>query len=118
VWTKIVLEFYIQFEYIVYIQINTWAFPYWPGYHPETPILARDGVNSIQFFALLYADDIILLSSTQEGLQNVCSSWKLDVNQEKSKAIVNKVKYNNYFITINHVCHRFEQREVIQARLS
>ena len=19
-----------------YIQINTWAFPYWPGYHPET----------------------------------------------------------------------------------
>jgi hypothetical protein len=29
----------------VYIQINTWAFPYWPGYHPETPILARDGVQ-------------------------------------------------------------------------
>ena len=28
-----------------YIQINTWAFPYWPGYHPETPILARDGVE-------------------------------------------------------------------------
>ena len=24
----------------IYIQINTWAFPYWPGYHPETPILA------------------------------------------------------------------------------
>ena len=30
---------------IMYIQINTWAFPYWPGYHPETPILARDGVE-------------------------------------------------------------------------
>jgi hypothetical protein len=27
---------------------------------------------------------------------------------------INKVKYNNYFITINHVCHRLEQREVIQ----
>ena len=27
-----------------YLQINTWAFPYWPGYHPETPILARDAV--------------------------------------------------------------------------
>ena len=26
---------------------------------------------------------------------------------------INKVKYNNYFITINHVCHRLEQREVI-----
>jgi hypothetical protein len=20
-----------------YLQINTWAFPYWSGYHPETP---------------------------------------------------------------------------------
>ena len=29
---------------------------------------------------------------------------------------INKIKYNNYFITINHVCHRLEQREVIQAR--
>jgi hypothetical protein len=24
---------------------GTWAFPYWPGYHPETHILARDGVE-------------------------------------------------------------------------
>jgi hypothetical protein len=23
----------------------TWAFPYWPGYYPETLILARDGVE-------------------------------------------------------------------------
>jgi hypothetical protein len=30
---------------IPFIEINTWAFPYWPGYHPETPILARDGVK-------------------------------------------------------------------------
>jgi hypothetical protein len=22
-----------------------WAFPYWHGYHPETPILARDAVE-------------------------------------------------------------------------
>ena len=28
-----------------YLQINKWAFPYWPGYHPETPILARDAVE-------------------------------------------------------------------------
>ena len=28
-----------------YLQINTWAFPYWPSYHPETPILARDTVE-------------------------------------------------------------------------
>ena len=31
---------------------------------------------------------------------------------------INKVKYNNYFITINHVCHKLKQREVIQARWS
>jgi hypothetical protein len=30
---------------VLYLQINTWAFPYWPGYHPETPILARDAVE-------------------------------------------------------------------------
>jgi hypothetical protein len=27
------------------MQINTWAFPYWSGYHPETPIFARDEVE-------------------------------------------------------------------------
>ena len=32
----------MQYRLVQYIQINTWAFPYWPGYHPETPILARD----------------------------------------------------------------------------
>jgi hypothetical protein len=48
-----------------------------------------------KLYSLLYEDDIIMFSSTQEGLQhslnvlsNVCSSWKLDVNQVKSKAIV------------------------------
>ena len=24
-----------------YIQINTWAFSYWPGYHPETQYGSR-----------------------------------------------------------------------------
>ena len=57
-------------------------------------------VGDVQANSLLYADDIILLSNTQEGLQNVCSSWKLDVNQEKSKAIVfnsNSKTYMNDF---------------------
>jgi hypothetical protein len=34
------------YSYMEYIQINTWTFPYWPGYHPETPILVRDGVEA------------------------------------------------------------------------
>jgi hypothetical protein len=34
---QILLVFCIYLEYI-YIQINTWAFPYWPCNHLETPI--------------------------------------------------------------------------------
>jgi hypothetical protein len=30
---------------------------------------------------------------------------------------INKVKYNNYCITINHVCHRLEQREVNSSKI-
>ena len=30
---------------MLYIQINTRAFPYWPGYHLETPIFALDFVS-------------------------------------------------------------------------
>jgi hypothetical protein len=33
------------FVFSKYLQINTWAFPYWHGYHPETPILARYAVE-------------------------------------------------------------------------
>jgi hypothetical protein len=65
-------------------------------------------VGDVQVNSLLYADDIILLSSTQEGLQNslnvlsnFCSSWKLDVNQEKSKAIVFNSNGNTYMNSFN-----------------
>ena len=27
--------------HLKYLQINTWAFPYWPGYHHETPNMGR-----------------------------------------------------------------------------
>ena len=37
---KKVVLYKIMVYTVLYIQINTWAFPYWPGYHPETPILA------------------------------------------------------------------------------
>jgi hypothetical protein len=30
-----------------YLYINTWTFPYQPGYHPKTPILARDAVEDM-----------------------------------------------------------------------
>ena len=71
-------------------------------------------VGDVQVNSFLYADDIILLSSTQEGLQNslnvlsnFCSSWKLDVNQEKSKAIVfnsnGKTYMNSFNLTGKHL---------------
>jgi hypothetical protein len=65
-------------------------------------------VGDVQVNSFLYADDIILLSSTQEGLQNslnvlsnFCSSWKLDVNQVKSKVIVFKSNGNTYMNSFN-----------------
>jgi hypothetical protein len=55
---------------------------------------------------LLYADDIVLLSQSKEGLQNslnllhdFCYTWKLKVNTDKSKIMVfNSVtkKSNNF----------------------
>ena len=42
-----------------YIQINTWAFPYWPGYHPETPILALDSVSGQ--YGSRYGNDLVVI---------------------------------------------------------
>ena len=45
--------------------------------------------------ALMYADDLILLSNTEEGLQEqidkmgiYCDKWKLDVNIKKTKIMI------------------------------
>ena len=59
------------------------------------------------FFLVLYADDIVLLSSSPEGLQksldtlaDFCSCWKLKVNTSKSKIVVfnsNGKSFLNHF---------------------
>jgi hypothetical protein len=38
-------QYGMKYITVYYLQINTWAFPYWSGYHPEIPILARDAVE-------------------------------------------------------------------------
>ena len=45
--------------------------------------------------SLMWADDIILLSETKEGLQksinnlqNYCMKWKLDINLKKTKILI------------------------------
>ena len=55
-------------------------------------MLTLDGNN--YFNALMYADDLILLSTTEEGLQNsmnalyqFCITWKLNINYKKTKCM-------------------------------
>ena len=50
----------------------------------------------------MYADDIVLLSETPEGLQNsiqilsnFCSLWKLEINETKSKILIFESRKQN-----------------------
>ena len=64
-------------------------------------------VGDVTISSLMYADDIILLSETQEGLQKAldvlncfCISWKLSINKQKSKIMVfnsNGKTHSNHF---------------------
>ena len=56
----------------------------------DTPLL-----EDIPIDYLLYADDLVLLSRSEKGLQNAlnrlndyCKDWKLNINMEKTKIIV------------------------------
>lgn len=71
-------------------------------------------LGGIRVSILLYADDIVLISQSKEGLQNCliamqeyCSIWHLHVNTDKSKVVVfnsngktflNQLKYKNLYI--------------------
>ena len=51
-------------------------------------------VGGTQISLFLYADDIVLLSESEEGLQSMlnvlhvwCSMWRLDVNEAKTKIL-------------------------------
>ena len=50
--------------------------------------------NQQNFNALMYADDLIIMSSTKDGLQKIleahsefCKKWKLNINHEKTKCM-------------------------------
>ena len=69
-------------------------------------------INGLSINSLLYADDIILLSESKEGLQKslnclheFCTNWQLEINHEKSKVIVfnsnGKTYMNNFKIESN-----------------
>jgi hypothetical protein len=56
--------------------------------------LEQLGFN-IKIFIILYADDIMIMSETEEGLQQAllnfeqyCDLWKLKVNTQKQKLLI------------------------------
>ena len=79
-------------------------------------------IGNMNINCLLYADDLVLLSSSSSGLQtcidildDFCSKWKLEVNTSKSKVLVfnsngksflNHFRYKNQIIeTVNQYCY-------------
>ena len=57
---------------------------------------------------LLYADDLVLLSESPQGLQNsltklshYCDEWGLQINISKTKSLV----FNNAGRTTSHTCY-------------
>ena len=73
----------------------------------DTPITLDNGTN---ISCLLYADDIVIMSLSEEGLQKCldelnkfCKEWKLTISMKKTKCITfqkqNKVnKRSSFFI--------------------
>ena len=78
--------------------------------------------NNSRLSSLLYADDLVLLSKSKEGLQNCintvgnfCSEWQMNVNEKKSKIMIfskkRGKKINQPSFTINkktlEIVHQF-----------
>ena len=79
-------------------------------------------LNGLRINCLMWADDIIILSETPEGLQNClnnldeyCKEWKLEVNKKKTKVMVftksGKILKGNRFIF-----NKFRLRNVTQYK--
>ena len=68
-------------------------------------------LNTTKLNCLIYADDVLLLSESKEGLQSCldslnvyCDYWKLRINTEKTKVMVfsaGKIKTDNIKFTLN-----------------
>ena len=68
-------------------------------------------LDTTQLNCLLYADDLVLLSESEKGLQfcleqlnSYCSKWKLKINISKTKIIIfskGKRKWSNFRFMIN-----------------
>lgn len=71
-------------------------------------------IRDIALFLIMYADDTVLFSETEQGLQNMLdciqqytSKWKLKVNVDKTKIVVFRKGgrlNNNYCWNYNNEC--------------
>ena len=76
-------------------------------------------IGNTSINTLLYADDLVLLSSSPQGLQNFleklsvfCASLKLEVNISKSKALIfnsNGKSFSNHFYYNNSIIQTVTQ---------
>jgi hypothetical protein len=66
-------------------------------------------LNDVSINHLLYADDLVIMSQSPEGLQHCldallkfCNEWKLDLNTRKTKTVIfcrkNIVRYMKHFV--------------------
>ena len=69
------------------------------GVDEDTPKLNKQAVN-----CLMYADDVVLLSTSPHSLQNqlntlhqYCNKWHLNVNIQKTKIIEFNCKYDGAY---------------------
>ena len=58
-----------------------------PGFNNQEDVFV---LNELMVFSLMYADDAVLFSKTNQGLQimldklsNYCNTWRLKVNTDK-----------------------------------
>jgi hypothetical protein len=82
-----------------------------PTNFKETPNPAI--INNRKIDCVLYADDVIIMSTSQDGLQcklnmlqALCDDWGIDVNLSKTKAMIfhktGKYLKEHFFLGANH----------------
>ena len=84
-------------------------------------------IGNTNIFSLLYADDMVLLSETPQGLQtslnilnSYCEKWKLEINHNKSKVMIfesRKQKCNHTFNIGSEILERVYQYKYLGIML-
>ena len=83
------------------------------------PLLLPDGLS---LNCLLYADDLVLISSSANGLQNAlsafsqfCRDWRMTINTKKPKAIIFQKKHRKSTLLKHKFCINGENVEITNS---